>query len=324
MRRVGKDIARYGRGEIAMLTVNCPPIGADPPGEGAVERPHSLGDREVAHPHFAERAVHVVDEALGDEPCELRVVAGVVHEAMQHRKQMQRHHLEAALKRVGYAVMEKERRAPGRGKRGRIDQRGNIALGAPTRRKAELPSRSHPCHIRPPIRPYCKGPATGLATGPGNKTMRIEPHLLRGPAIAILAGLALSACVGETLHRGYIPTESALQQVQVGAPREQVLIALGTPSTTADFGGEVFYYISQVTNRPVAFLNPHVVDQSVLAVYFDADSQVTRVGQYGLQDGQVIDLVSRTTPTGGRDFSFLGQLLGAAANPSALPSAPGQ
>lgn len=141
-------------------------------------------------------------------------------------------------------------------------------------------------------------------------------------AIALIAGLALSGCVGETLHRGYIPSESGLQQVQVGAPREQVLLALGTPSTTADFGGEAFYYISQVTNRPVAFLNARVVDQTVLAVYFDESGQVSNVAQYGLEDGKVIDLVSRTTPTGGRDLSFLSQLLGAAGNLTATPGAP--
>ena len=134
---------------------------------------------------------------------------------------------------------------------------------------------------------------------------------LRGPGVAslaILAGLGLAGCVGETLHRGYVPSEMALQQVQVGAPREQVLIALGTPSTTADFGGEVFYYISQVTSRPVAFMNSRVVDQTVLAVYFDADGLVTQIANYGLQDGQIFDLVTRTTPTGGKDFSFLSQL----------------
>ena len=99
--------------------------------------------------------------------------------------------------------------------------------------------------------------------------------------------------------------------MQVGAPREQVLIALGTPSTTADFGGEVFYYISQKTNRPVAFMNSRVIDQTVLAVYFDENSQVSQVANYGLEDGQIVDFVSRTTPTGGKDFSFLSQLFSA-------------
>ncbi len=143
--------------------------------------------------------------------------------------------------------------------------------------------------------------------------MRDQRFRLRaGPAMALVAALAVSGCIGETIHRGYIPPESATQQVQVGAPREQVLLALGTPSTTADFGGEVFYYVSQTTSRPVAFLNPHIVDQKVLAVYFDENQNVKRVANYGLEDGKVIDFVTRTTPTGGKEFSFLSQLLGAA------------
>lgn len=138
-----------------------------------------------------------------------------------------------------------------------------------------------------------------------------NPHARGAAVFALAAALALGGCVGETLNRGYVPAQNALEQVQVGAPREQVLLVLGTPSTTADFGGEVFYYISQRTRRPVAFMNAHVVDQTVLAIYFDANSQVERVANYGLEDGKIVDLVSRTTPTGGKDFSFLSQLFSA-------------
>ena len=56
-------------------------------------------------------------------------------------------------------------------------------------------------------------------------------------------------------------------------------------------------------------MNSHVVDQRVLAVYFDQDGQVTQVANYGLQDGQIFDFVSRTTPTAGRDYSFLSQIV---------------
>lgn len=136
-------------------------------------------------------------------------------------------------------------------------------------------------------------------------------HLLAAAALG-LAGLGLTGCIGETLNRGYVPSDTALQQVQVGAPREQVLIALGTPSTTADFGGEVFYYISQTTNRPVAFMNSKVIDQKVLAIYFDKSGTVTQIANYGLKDGRIFDSVSRTTPTAGKDFSFLSQIFSAA------------
>lgn len=148
-------------------------------------------------------------------------------------------------------------------------------------------------------------------------------HPLTPVTVALLASAALAGCMGETLTRGYVPSENALQQVQVGAPREQVLVALGTPSTTADFGGEVFYYISQKTNRPVAFMNSRLIDQTVLAVYFDQNSQVTQIANYGMEDGQIIDMVSRTTPTGGRDFSFLSQIFAATGAVPSVAPAPG-
>ncbi len=44
---------------------------------------------------------------------------------------------------------------------------------------------------------------------------------------------------------------------------------LGTPSTVATISGEVFYYISQRTERSVTFMPEKVVDQRVIAVYFD-------------------------------------------------------
>jgi outer membrane protein assembly factor BamE (lipoprotein component of BamABCDE complex) len=56
-------------------------------------------------------------------------------------------------------------------------------------------------------------------------------------------------------------------------------------------------------------MNETVVDQRVTAVYFDNNLRVERVGLYGIQDGQVFDFISRTTPAGGQETSFLGQIL---------------
>ena len=144
------------------------------------------------------------------------------------------------------------------------------------------------------------------------------------PVNKLLAGFMLAAtvlpgCAQTVTQHGYVVSDLVLDQVPEGSSREQVLIALGTPSATADFSGEVFYYISQTASRPVAFMNPSIIDQHVLAVYFDEEQLVTRLADYGLKDGQVFDFVSRTTPTGGRDFSFVSQLLGAAGRISGAP-----
>ncbi len=116
------------------------------------------------------------------------------------------------------------------------------------------------------------------------------------------------APVSKTSVHGYVVSDEAIQQVPVGSSQDQVLIALGSPSTTGNYGGEVFYYISQTRRRPVAFMNSRVVDEHVLAVYFDQKKKVTRLADYGMKDGKVFDFISRTTPTGGRDENFIQQV----------------
>jgi outer membrane protein assembly factor BamE (lipoprotein component of BamABCDE complex) len=113
---------------------------------------------------------------------------------------------------------------------------------------------------------------------------------------------------GQTTQHGYVVSPTALQQVPAGSSKDQVLIALGSPSTTANYGNDVFYYISQTRSRAATFLPERVVDQRVVAVYFDNKNKVARVADYGLQDGKVFDFVSRTTPTAGVDQTFLSQL----------------
>src|SRR5579871_6945904 len=131
----------------------------------------------------------------------------------------------------------------------------------------------------------------------------------RRTTAACLVVLALGAlpggCFGETFQRGYVLPDGALQQIPLGASQEQVLLVLGTPSTVATVSGETFYYISQRSERAVAFLPQHVVDQRVIAVYFDKNRRVQRLANYGLKDGKIFDYVSRTTPTGGAELSYL-------------------
>ncbi len=127
------------------------------------------------------------------------------------------------------------------------------------------------------------------------------------PAVALVCSLALAGCGAftETFQRGYVMQQGALEQIPIGASQEQVLIVLGTPSTVATVNGEVFYYISQKAQRAAAFMPQKVVDQRVVAVYFDKDRRVRRLANYGLKDGKVFDFVSQTTATGGHELTYL-------------------
>jgi outer membrane protein assembly factor BamE (lipoprotein component of BamABCDE complex) len=128
---------------------------------------------------------------------------------------------------------------------------------------------------------------------------------LRIAAAAAFVCMALGACTGEQFQKGYILPTGALEQIPIGASQDQVLIVLGTPSTVATLDGEVFYYISQRTERPVMFMDQKVVDQRVIAVYFDKNRQVRRLANYGLKDGKIFDFISRTTTTSGQELSYL-------------------
>jgi outer membrane protein assembly factor BamE (lipoprotein component of BamABCDE complex) len=130
-------------------------------------------------------------------------------------------------------------------------------------------------------------------------------HGLRAVAAAVLVCGMLAACTGEQFQKGYILPPGALEQIPIGASQDQVLIVLGTPSTVATLNGEVFYYISQRTSRPVMFMDQKVVDQRVIAVYFDRNRQVVRLANYGMKDGKIFDFISRSTPTSGQEMSYL-------------------
>ena len=122
--------------------------------------------------------------------------------------------------------------------------------------------------------------------------------------VILALGAMPGGCFGETFQRGYMLPDGALQQIPLGASQEQVLIVLGTPSTVATVSGKSFYYISQRAERPVSFLQSKVVDQRVIAVYFDKNRKVQRLAEYGLKNGTT-DFISRTTPTGGADLSVI-------------------
>ncbi len=144
-----------------------------------------------------------------------------------------------------------------------------------------------------PIRPSADDPA--------NPRRRRALRLLAAAAI----GCTLLAGCAEEFQKGYIIPEGALEQIPIGASQDQVLIVMGTPSTVATLSGEVFYYISQRTERRAAFMEQSVTDQRVVAVYFDQTRHVERVANYGMKDGKIFDYVSRTTPTGGQEMSYL-------------------
>ncbi len=117
-----------------------------------------------------------------------------------------------------------------------------------------------------------------------------------------------SAGLNEEVQRGWVMDQNLIAQIKPGMDVQQVLQTLGTPSTTSTVGNRTFYYISQRAWRRFQFQELTVVDQNVVAVYFNKGFKVERVANYGLQNGVIFDFISRTTPTGGEEQSFLRNL----------------
>ncbi len=149
-----------------------------------------------------------------------------------------------------------------------------------------------------------------------NIKQNLASQMVTGAALVAIS-IGISGCQSmnidtpsETINQGYVIDEQALAATPVGSSREQVLLSLGTPSTINSLdSNEVFYYISQTRKRNVAFQKAKLIDQRVLAIYFGPDGTVSNIANYGLKDGKVFDFIKRVTPTGGKDLTFIGQVL---------------
>ncbi len=132
----------------------------------------------------------------------------------------------------------------------------------------------------------------------------------------------VAGCSPEINHRGYYPKKGALAQVSEGMAKSEVEGILGSPSTTAsvNYQGDSYYYITSISQGR-SFLEPVETSREVIAVRFDKQDQVSSVAQYGLEDGRIINLNSRETPSAGREFSLLKELFRSGAKFG--PKAPG-
>ena len=151
-------------------------------------------------------------------------------------------------------------------------------------------------------------------------------------ALALAGALAFGAtgCAKKVAVRGNLPDVEEVLEVQPGLhDRNDVATILGTPSTVSNFldrtqadalNNKYWYYIGYRTEQ-TAFLDPEVVDRSVLVVAFNDNGIVDDTRLYTLEDGKVINPVTRETPTEGRELTILQQLFG---NIGRFPGASGQ
>lgn len=141
-------------------------------------------------------------------------------------------------------------------------------------------------------------------------------------ALLLVAVLTLQACVSIRSNHGYVLERD--QEELTAEPgfdtKESVLAKFGEPSMIGTFDRNAWYYLNSYdTSR--AFFKPKTQNRSVVAFYFDDQGSVSSVEKFGIEDGEKIKMVSRVTPTRGKELNFWEQLLG---NVGQLPAGIGQ
>ncbi len=129
-------------------------------------------------------------------------------------------------------------------------------------------------------------------------------------AVGLAVVMAAAACTPRIDQRGNRPDEEQVVLINPGVDdKNRVAELIGTPSTISTFDDRTWYYISKRTET-MAFFDPELVDQEVLAISFDEGGIVENMRVYGPEDGRTIAYVDRTTPTEGNELTFIQQLLG--------------
>ncbi|HUS53643.1 MAG TPA: outer membrane protein assembly factor BamE [Thermohalobaculum sp.] len=131
-----------------------------------------------------------------------------------------------------------------------------------------------------------------------------------GLVLAVVLGAGLSGCAAEVKTHGYAPDDEQIAEIAAGTDtRGSVRRKIGRPSTSGVFTEDSWYYVS-TTVEHYMYHEPKVSDRRVVAIEFDTNEVVSAVNVFGLEDGRIIDLQTRTTPTHGRQLTILQQALG--------------
>ena len=138
----------------------------------------------------------------------------------------------------------------------------------------------------------------------GFRTFPRDGHALQGLATrgSRLLGRrrSLAGCAPTTQVHGYVPPAADVARLTPGVDTTATVEeTLGLPTSTGLLRDSAWFYVQSVFEN-YTFYPARVVDRTVLVVNFNSDGVVTGVETYGVEDGRIINLTSRTTETGGR------------------------
>lgn len=127
--------------------------------------------------------------------------------------------------------------------------------------------------------------------------------------IAIISVLFLQACSPSQATRGNLLTQDRINEIEIGVSNKtDVVKNIGSPTTTAPFDENTWYYIGQLTEKQ-GFLDREVVEQKVYLAQFDTEETLIAFSLVETEDLDV-PIIERQTPTYGNEITILQQLVG--------------
>ncbi|HRK41701.1 MAG TPA: outer membrane protein assembly factor BamE [Gemmobacter sp.] len=133
---------------------------------------------------------------------------------------------------------------------------------------------------------------------------RVAPWLAGG-----ILSLTLIACAPLYRNHGYIPEQTELDAIQIGASREEVAAAIGRPSASGLLNDVGWFYVQSRWEHKGG-RSPVEIDRQVVAISFSEAGNVTNIERFGLERGRVVALSRRVTETNIKGVGFLRQLFG--------------
>ncbi|HYD17927.1 MAG TPA: outer membrane protein assembly factor BamE [Patescibacteria group bacterium] len=134
---------------------------------------------------------------------------------------------------------------------------------------------------------------------------------MKSPAAAlILTAMLLSACAPTVTTHGNLLPKHQLEQVKVQeSGREDVERIWGPPTALGSFDNKTWYYIGE-TDKHKGIFRPEVERRQIIKVVFDEQDRVAAITSVDPKSGHDVDLVSRTTPSAGKEFTAVQQFVG--------------
>ena len=134
--------------------------------------------------------------------------------------------------------------------------------------------------------------------------------MVRKCLLTFVSAACLWSCSPTVDTRGNLPAPAALAKIVVGETNEeQAQSILGTPSTVTTYGDLTWHYVYQKIET-VSFFKPKELDYVTVTLVFDGDGKVKSISRLGKKDRKNVETVTRETPTAGKEYSVIEQLIG--------------